>query len=108
MTDTPKSRKRPKVEGVHIPPREAWREPDWDIADAAALQALVGGRASPEQQKRGIDFIIRVLAGTYDLAYRPESQRDTDFMLGRQFVGKMAVHLVNFPLGTLKRKDDNG
>jgi hypothetical protein len=82
-----------------LPAREAWKPPVWEDEDAGALQALAAGTAAPHQQKRALDYIIRSLAGTYDMAYRPESARDTDFALGRQFVGQQIVFLlkVNIP-----------
>lgn len=100
-----KAAPKKKVEGLHLPERTAWKEPPWELADAYALQALVAGKANEAQQKRALDYVIRVLAGTYDLAYRPESPRDTDFMLGRQFVGKQIVFLVNVNLGAFKGKE---
>lgn len=66
-------------------------------AEAMALAALASGTANPEQQKRALQFVIEKAASTYDLAYRPDSARDTDFALGRAFVGQQLVKIVKNP-----------
>lgn len=65
----------------------------YTIADAAAIQALYEGRATPEHQKRAIDWIVNVLCKTHDLHYF-DNARDTDFSLGKSFVGKQIVKLA--------------
>lgn len=92
-TKRPKSAPNPKVYAPH----------DWELADAAALQALVRGNASTDQQMRAIKWIIDA-SGTYDLPYRPDSARDTDFACGKQFVGKQIVKLINLNLAALSGK----
>lgn len=83
---------RPKDERQ---PHEPWKPPTWEPADAAAFKALQRGTATPEQQKRALEYVIHVAAGTYDWPFRPEGERDTLIALGRQFVGKQIVFLVN-------------
>lgn len=60
-------------------------------ADVSAIQACFEGRADEHQQRRAMAFIVNEIADTYNLAYRPDSIRETDFMLGRQFVGQALV-----------------
>ena len=84
----------------------AWLPPKWELADAAALQALARGDATPEQQKRALKFVVETLCGTYDLPYRPESARDTDFACGKMFIGQQIAKLVNLNLNTFKDKRD--
>jgi hypothetical protein len=93
-------RKKPTLPG--LPVREAWIPPAWEVEDAGALQALAAGKAAPHQQVRALDYIIKSLAATYDMAYRPESARDTDFALGRQFVGQQVVYLLKLNLAQFK------
>ena len=84
-----------------------WKPPEYDQADAAAIQALVEGRAGSAQQKRAIKWIIEKACGTYDFAFRPggaEGERDTGIALGRQFVGQQIVKLVNIKIGMLKKE----
>lgn len=75
----------------------------YDLADAAAVQALARGNATPEQQQRAIKWIVSA-AGTYDLSYRPDSSRATDFSEGKRWVGSQVVKLTNIDLSALKEK----
>lgn len=79
-----------------------WIPPQWDEADAVALQALCSGTANEGQQQRAISWIINTACATYDLPYRPESARDTDFALGKQFVGQQIVKLTKIKIGIIQ------
>ena len=72
-------------------------------ADATAIQALVDGRADSHQQKRAIDWIIKIAAGTYDQSYRPDSDRDTAFAEGRRFVGLTIVKATILNASRMRR-----
>lgn len=76
--------------------------PVWEPADISAIQALQRGDASPDQQRRALDYIIN-LAGTYDLSYRPESDRDTTFAEGKRFVGLQIVKALKINLAALRQ-----
>ena len=78
--------------------------PEWDKADAAALQALQDGTATEHQQKRALDWIIRKAAATYDLSFSPEGERLTSFAEGRRFVGLQVVKLLAINLPALKKE----
>ena len=80
------------------PQPKPWMPPDWEKADAGALKALARGDASPDLQRRALDYIVKTLAGTYDVSYRPDSDRDTSFAEGRRFVGLQIVKLINLSL----------
>jgi hypothetical protein len=69
--------------------------PDFDEADAAALQALQRGDATQDHQQRALKWIIEKGAGLYEEPYKP-TERDTNFALGRQYVGRAIVTLLNF------------
>lgn len=104
---------QPKPPRAAVPTRSAlaarapWLPPAYELADVTALQALERGNASPEQQRRALGWVINLAAGTYDLAYRPglEGARDTDFALGRQFVGQQIVKLLNLLPSALPRRE---
>ena len=83
--------------------RSAAMPPDWEIADAAAMQAVERGEASPEQQKRAIAWWITKCAGTYDLSYRPGDTHDTSFAEGRRFVGLQTVKLLKINISALRK-----
>lgn len=94
--------RKPPIPGA--PKSEPWKPVDWELSDASAIQALNRGEASPEQQQRALKFIIEMIAGTYDMAYRPASARDTDFALGRAFVGQQIVKLLKVSIGAMSGK----
>lgn len=60
-----------------------------------ALKNVAAGTASEHQQVTSMKWIIETLCGTYDLSYRPESDRDTAFAEGRRFVGLQIVKELN-------------
>lgn len=73
--------------GPYIPP-------PYEPADVSAIQALARGDASPDLQRRALDWIINIAADTYGLSYRPDSDRDTAFAEGKRFVGLQLVKLL--------------
>lgn len=85
-----------------LPENRAWHPAPWEKADVHAVRALAAGTASPEQQKRALDWIIHKAAGTYDMTFRPEGDRDSCFAEGRRFVGNSLVKLLKIDLSTLK------
>jgi hypothetical protein len=88
---------------VKLPTVEPWKPTEWEPADAAAIQALVRGDASPEQQRRAIDYIINDIARTYDMSYRPNSERDTTFAEGKRYVGAQIVKAINLNLAAIRQ-----
>lgn len=83
----------------------AWHPPAWDLPDAKAIQQLAIGEATPEQQKRALKWIIESAAGTYEMSYRSEGDRDTCFSEGRRFVGLQVISKLKLNLATFKEKD---
>lgn len=85
-----------------LKPVEPWKPPQWQNADAQSLKALKRGDATPEQQRRALEWIIREACGTYDFAFRPgANDRETNLALGRQMVGQQVVKLINLDLAAL-------
>lgn len=87
--------------------RPVWATATYEPADAAAIKALVRGGATPEQQKRAIDWIIRGACQTYDEQFVPDSARVTDFLLGRRSVGQQIIKLMNIPSTTKDTENGN-
>ncbi len=96
--------RKPRELPEGLPRREAYAAPHWEIEDAGALQALNRGEAEPHQQQRAMKYIIEVLAGAYDMSFRPESDRSTCFAEGRRFVGNRIVFLTKVNLAKLQGK----
>lgn len=101
MSEQPKRKSDRQVLGEHAP----WKPVAHELADAGALQALMRGDASPDQQKHALRFVIESVCGTYDLSYRPgdDGRRDTDFAEGRRFCGLQIVKFLKLNLSSLRR-----
>lgn len=67
---------------------------DWDLADVTALQAMERGEASPDQQKRGLDWIINKACLTYESTYSPVNAHDGSFAQGRRFSGLQIIKML--------------
>ena len=81
---------------------------NWQLADAAAIQALTRGDADPEQQKRALNWILRQACMLPEWAYQPgASDRDTNIALGRQFVGHQIVKLQHVDMQMVRRTEPN-
>jgi len=76
------------------PSTAPWYPVPYDVPVSAAIKALASGTANEGQQKRALDWIINVACGTYDQPYRPDSDRDTAFACGRQFVEQQIVKQI--------------
>ena len=72
-----------------------WKPVPCTIPQIAAVLALESGEATAEQQQVALAWIVKEACGVYDLAYHPteDGRRDTDFMLGRQFVGQQILKM---------------
>lgn len=75
----------------------------YSIPDAAAVQALALGTATPEQQQRAFNWIVYNAANTYGPDYWPDT-RDHAFASGKRFVGLQLVGLLKVNLAKLKEK----
>lgn len=85
-----------------------WYPPAWEKHHAMAIKCLAEGNANEHQQKIAFNWILYDLCGTYDLSYRPDSQRDSDFAEGKRFVGLQLVKLLKIKLDALTKESDNG
>lgn len=87
------------------PKTAPWYPPVYELADFYAIKNLAAGSASPEQQRRALKWIVENACGTYDLSYRPNSDRDTAFAEGRRFVGLQIVKAVQLDMTKLKKDE---
>lgn len=84
---------------------------EYSTEHVAALQALERGEADARQQKLAIAWIINDACGTYDNSYRnggEDGRRDTDFALGKRFVGLELVKMIKLNLLLMKDKANDG
>lgn len=83
---------------------EPWAPPEATVSEVAAIKALAVGNASPDQQRRALDFIIERVAGTYEEVYCPGDggNRDTAYALGKRRVGTYIVSLLSADIRRFK------
>ena len=83
----------------------SWLPAEWENGDASSLQALSRGEASPDQQKRALDWIIVKACMTYEPEYKPggvDAERDSCHAAGRRWAGLQVVKLLKLNLSKLK------
>lgn len=79
---------------------KAWIPATPDAPTIYAVQAVYAGEADASQQRMALEWIIHSAAQTYDEPYRSDAdggERETSFALGRAYVGRQIVKLVNMP-----------
>jgi hypothetical protein len=81
-----------------IPIPQPWHPAPYDEADVYAIKALAAGKANEGQQQRALAWIINTACATYDLSFRPDSDRDTTFAEGKRHVGMQIVKLTKLVL----------
>lgn len=84
----------------------AWEPAKYDLADLTAVKAVAKGEASAGQQQRALKWVIEELAGTYDLGWHPNGDRESSFVAGRRFVGLQIVKALTVDVTKLKRDED--
>jgi hypothetical protein len=91
---------------------EPWAVPDYDLQDAAAIQALYRGTASEEQQRHAFGYIVQQLCAIADPEFRPPKVdpdgRVSAFAGGKRWVGLQLVKFAQLNLALLRKKDSTG
>lgn len=87
-----------------LPQPPAAQPPEAPLAVAAAFKALHAGTANGHQQQIALQWLVREACGKAHFPYHP-NERDTVFMLGRQFVGDIVIGFFNADLSTLRRAE---
>lgn len=93
------------TKAIVVPP-PVYLPAKWENADVAAIQALYGGTATPEQQKRALNWIVAFAAAVDDVEYRTDPH-DHAFASGRRFVGLQIRKLIQLNLGAFRRNSEN-
>lgn len=88
---------------------EPWAAPDYDLRDAAALQALYYGRATEDQQREAFAYIVQKLCGVGEPSFRPPEidprGLSMAFAEGKRFVGLQLLKFAQLNLALLREKD---
>ena len=88
-----------------LPKEKPYYPADYDTADIMSVKALFDGKATADQQTRAMKWIVDSLCGTFDLSYRPDSDRDTAFAEGKRFVGLQLVKALHMNTEILRRQE---
>lgn len=96
----------PKAKLDSVNSEKPWVPPKWKKPDVAALQALLRGEATPDQQIRAINYIVVALCGVNEMSFRagPDGERETAFAEGRRFVGHRITTMTKIPLSKIKEE----
>lgn len=95
----------PKSVKAALEEHAPWKPPDYTESQVVAMQALARGEANDGQQKMALDWIINECCRTYDMSYRPDNIRDTDFAEGMRHVGNSIIKMVKIKVGALQKKE---
>lgn len=76
---------------------------EYDIPTVAAIQALAGGTATPEQQQGALNWIVHQAAATYGQSFQESGDRETCFAEGRRYVGNQIVKLTKISINALRK-----
>ena len=87
---------------------EPFHPAQYEPADMYAVKAVWAGTANERQQRRALEWILNNVCSTYDLSFRPDSQRVTDFAEGKRFVGLQIVKAVKLDLSKLPDQQQPG
>ena len=73
-----------------------WEPAEYDEQITGAIKSLATGTANDAQQKRALDWIVRVVCRTYDHSYRPgeAGNRDTAYAEGMRKPGLEIVKQI--------------
>lgn len=86
-------------------PRKIWHPPDYDVTIIRAMQGLAEGTASPDMQKRALDWIINSAALTYDEPFQPGQTDVVNYVLGRRSVGLAIVKMLKLKPELFREKE---
>lgn len=81
---------------------EPWKPVEFDEATWRRVLAVI------QQHPAAFKWIIEEVCGTYDLSFRPDSERATAFAEGKRYVGTQLVKMANLPASYFNpaRKDE--
>ena len=88
-------------------PSGPWVPPVTPAHITLAIKGVATGTANENQQRAAMKWIVEELCRTYDLSYRPGSDRDTAFAEGKRFVGTTLVGEINLNNALLRSKNND-
>lgn len=95
MSQTPKIR-ADRLKPVKLP--NPTDPATFDEVIVYGLHGLADGNASAQQQKKVLEWIINQASRANGVHYFPDHQRNTDYALGRAFVGQQIIGILKIPM----------
>lgn len=89
-----------------VAPPPADHPTNFNTFDIASLQALRDGKATEHQQSHALRLIIDHISCAGKPQYRSGKPDDTDFGLGRAFVGQEIIRALTTNLATLTQMEN--
>jgi hypothetical protein len=93
------------------PKANPWEPPYLEDAELLAIKSLEAGKANAGQQIIAIACIVKKIAGTYDMTFRPGGNagaRASTFAEGKAFVGQRIMEAIYRPMAARKSGDEHG
>lgn len=84
-----------KKVAVQVPANAPYLSARLSTEIAYAVKGLVGGAAIPAQQTAFVNWLLFEVCRKDDLAYRPDSDRDTSFAEGKRYVAIQFLRAFN-------------
>lgn len=94
--------------------KPAWFPPDYTHGIVLAIKALSEGKATEDQQKKALAWIIEHASQRWEIPFYSDADggdRESAFASGRMFVGQQIIKLVNMPpklVAQLRKETPNG
>lgn len=70
-------------------------------AEHAAIKAISMGTATPEQQQRFYEWVIKKAGMIGGLSFDPDNSSMTHFNEGRRYVAAAVIHFTTEPIGVI-------
>lgn len=78
--------------------------PDIEISDAAAVKAINAGTATPEQQKRGLDWIMKGACMIGGEPFCPGEPDSSAYKMGKQSVARNILFVITEPIAKFDKQ----
>lgn len=82
---------------IKFKPTDIYTLPPTDKHDIYAIKGVFNGTATPEQQQRAFDWIVKKLCQVVGLPFVPGHPDVTNFKQGQQYVGYVLTQIVTDP-----------
>lgn len=79
--------------------------PEIAISDASAIKAINSGTATPEQQQRGLDWIIKAACMIGGEPFCPGEPDSTAYKNGKQSVARNILFILSEPINRFDLKN---